>query len=110
MRPRLFDFEPVNVTIYDVNYDRIAHAIDGLLDTTNASFAIRSDNSLAIRDVWFRNPATIVFWEDNTKTVVKTRGGEKFDPEKGLAMAIIKKLYGNNGSYYEIFKKWCPNE
>lgn len=62
------------------------------------------------RDVWFRNPATIVFWEDNTKTVVKTRGGEKFDPEKGLAMAILKKLYGNNGSYYEIFKKWCPNE
>jgi len=41
----------------------------------------------AIENVMFKDPATIVFWADGTKTVVKALY-EKFDPEKGLAMAI----------------------
>ena len=62
-----------------------------------------------ITDVIFNDPATIVFWFDGTKTVVKAEG-EKFGPEKGLAMAIAKKYFGNEGNYYDIFKKWLPNE
>ena len=60
----------------------------------------------AITNVIFNDPATIVFWSDNTKTVVKTQDGEEFDPEKGLAMAIAKKYFGNKGSYYNNIKKW----
>ena len=63
-----------------------------------------------IKDVIFSDPATVVFWNDNTKTVVKTRGGEKYDKEKGLAMAIIKKIAGNTSNYYNIFKEWCGDE
>jgi len=59
-----------------------------------------------IKDVIFNDPATIVFWEDGGKTVVQCQNGEEFDPEKGLAMAISKKVYGNNHDYYEVFKKW----
>lgn len=59
-----------------------------------------------IKDVIFNNPATIVFWEDGEKTVVQCQNGEEFDPEKGLAMAISKRVYGNKHTYYEIFKKW----
>lgn len=59
-----------------------------------------------IKKVIFNPPATIVFWNDGTKTVVKTQNGEKFDPEKGLAMAIAKKAYGNKGSYFDKIKKW----
>ena len=63
-----------------------------------------------IKNVIFNNPATIVFWADGTKTVVKCEH-EDFDPEKGLAMAIVKKTMANNHSYYnEIFKKWLPKE
>ena len=69
-----------------------------------------TNRRVKIRDVIFSDPATVVFWNDNTKTVVKTRGGEKYDKEKGLAMAIIKKITGNAGNYYEIFKEWCGNE
>lgn len=58
-----------------------------------------------IKKVIFNDPATIVFWEDNTKTVVKCGEDETFDPEKGLAMAISKKALGNCGSYFETFKK-----
>lgn len=62
-----------------------------------------------IKNVKFNPPATIVFWTDNTKTVVKCNG-EDYDPEKGLAMCICKKVLGNKGNYYNVFKKWLPNE
>ena len=53
-----------------------------------------------IKNVIFNDPATIVFWSDNTKTVVKAQN-EPFDPEKGL---------GNEGNYYNEIKKWLPKE
>lgn len=58
-----------------------------------------------IKDVMFNGTATIVFWVDDTKTVVKAVG-EEFDPEKGLAMAIAKKALGNKGNYFNKIKKW----
>lgn len=64
------------------------------------------DNSLAIKDVIFNAPATIVFWSDDTKTIVKCGEGEKYDPEKGLALCIAKKALGNKHDYYEPFKKY----
>lgn len=63
-----------------------------------------------IEDVKFNGPATIVFWDDGTKTVVKCQEGDTFDPEKGLTMAICKKLYGNKGNYCNKLKKWLPEE
>lgn len=67
---------------------------------------VASRSPIDIVDVIFHDPATIVFWSDGTKTVVKCQPGDKFDPEKGLAMAIVKKTMGNTGSYCNIFKKW----
>lgn len=61
-----------------------------------------------IEKVIFNYPATIVFWGDGTKTVVKCGEDEKFDPEKGLAMAISKRFLGDKGNYYNEFKKWLP--
>lgn len=67
------------------------------------------DTRDAIKNVIYNDPATIVYWADGTKTVVKAEN-EDFDPEKGLAMAISKKMLGNKGNYYEVFKKWLPKE
>ena len=61
--------------------------------------------AIRIVDVIFNDPATIIIWADGTKTVVKAEN-EKFDPEKGLAMAIAKKVLGNKHDYYEVFKKY----
>lgn len=63
-----------------------------------------------IKKVIYNDPATIVYWEDGSKTVVKCGEGDKFDPEKGLAMAIAKKSLGNSGNYYNIIKQWLPKE
>lgn len=63
-----------------------------------------------IKKVVFNNPATIVFWQDDTKTVVKCAEGETYDPEKGLMAAIAKKAFGNLGNYYNQIKTWLPEE
>ncbi len=61
-----------------------------------------------IKNVIFNEKATVVYWADGTKTVVHVFEGEKNDPEKGLAIAIVKKAFGNKGNYYDIFKQWLP--
>lgn len=66
---------------------------DSSLDAAVHAVAAYSGTSMVlpeIKDVMFNGTATIVFWADDTKTVVKAVG-EAFDPEKGLAMAIAKK-------------------
>ena len=59
-----------------------------------------------IKNVIFNYPATIVFWTDGDKTVVKCREGDMFNPEVGLALATLKKLHGNKGNYRKAFKPW----
>lgn len=63
-------------------------------------------NTAAIKDVIFAPPATIVYWSDGSKTVVKCSEKDVFDPEKGLAMAIAKRCGGNKGSYYKEIQNW----
>ena len=62
-----------------------------------------------IKSVKFNGPATIVFWADGTKTVVKCQDGDDYSEEVGLAMCIVKKAFGNTSKYNDIFKKWCNN-
>jgi hypothetical protein len=63
---------------------------------------------LSIENVIFSPPVTVVLWSDKTKTIVRCDDNyDSFDPEKGLAMAIAKKLMGDNkGKYYNLFKYW----
>lgn len=87
-----------------VNIDDYVAALFGLARTNSQG---NKNNILylpKIKKVIFNPPATIIFWQDDTKTVVKAVN-EPYDPEKGLAMAISKKAFGNNQSYYSIFEK-----
>lgn len=68
------------------------------------------NHSVTIKRVIFNPPATIVLWNDGTKTVVKCSENDAFDKEKGLAMAIVKRTNGNTGSYFDVFKEYCHNE
>lgn len=76
-----------------------------LIDAMNELNTVLTDVSLEIENVIFNGPATIVFWSDGTKTVVKCNN-DLYDKEKGLAMAIVKKFLGNKGNYYNVFRKW----
>ena len=69
---------------------------------------IRKTGMPDIKDVIFNDPATIVFWTDGTKTIVKCQKntGDVYSKETGLAMAIAKKAYGNKGNFNDIFNRW----
>lgn len=77
---------------------------------TSVSTSASSISIPAIKKVIFNDPATIVLWTDESKTVVKCQDGDIYDPEKGLAMAISKKALGNKGNYCNEFKKWLPED
>ena len=59
-----------------------------------------------ISKVIFNDPATIVYWEDKTKTVVKCNEADEFDEEKGLAMAIAEKYFGGYMPLKRMVKKY----
>ena len=56
------------------------------------------------------DPATILFWPDGTKTVVKCQEGDVWDPEKGIALAMLKKYFGGSGKYNDIIRDLIPEE
>lgn len=86
-------------------YDAVRKAMDRIKkEETTMNCDIRSN----IKDVIFSYPATIILWKDGTKTIVKAGKDEKYDPEKGFAMAICKKVFGNGGNYHGVFKEYVP--
>ena len=96
-------------SLYDIRNDAEVPR-DIYRNILNSTYGIGSSRIPEIKNVIFNDPATIVFWEDGTKTVVKCQDGDEFDPEKGLAMAIVKKAYGNKSNYCNKIKKWLPKE
>lgn len=95
----------------DSDIDNTVITASAYLHPTNrCSFVFRKpdSNPLTITNVIFNPPATIVFWSDNTKTVVKCDTSlEDYDPEKGIAMAISRKMLADNKrDYYNVFKHW----
>lgn len=61
---------------------------------------VRNINKIRFDEGW-----TIIFWKSGDVTKVKCQDGESFDYEKGIAMAIIKHIYGDINYYNEIFKQ-----
>lgn len=100
----------VNTTFPPKNSTGIIHLEFYLYHNTNPMTTRRLDigGTMIIRSlngsvpgidrIIFNNPATIVYWTDGTKTVVKAHD-EEFSEEHGLAMAFARKVletsYGN---------------
>ena len=95
--------------IYDELLE-MAHEAFNTYKTDYAEYSKLQKKGVYIERVIFNDPATIVLWSNGEKTVVKCIDGETFDPEKGLAMAIVKYVYGNKGNYYGYLKTWLPKE
>lgn len=54
----------------------------------------------------FKNPekpATIVFWDDGTKTVVRCNE-EEFTREGGIAQCYLKKILGSRGNIQKLIE------
>lgn len=61
---------------------------------------------LKIEKVIFNNPATIILWDDGTKTVVRCQPCDEYDQEKGFVMCYLKKLLGNDNTFNKEISKW----
>lgn len=102
-RNRQFDTRQLELigSIYQYNAD--CGITTKIYDSPIQKMNMYSD--LKVEKVIFNNPATIVFWNDGSKTVVKCGEGETFDEEKGFAIACTKKMFGNNHIYYGKMQK-----
>ena len=105
------DGKKIPLRIDQMNFDpcMIGPEIIGHLMLHREIFVSRK-NSSPIKKVIFNDPATIVIWNDDTKTIVKCQPGDTYSKELGLAMCISKKYLGNKGNFNEEFKKWIPEE
>ncbi len=59
-----------------------------------------------IKKIIFSGPCTIILWYDGTKTIVRCGPDDKFDPEKGIAMCILKKMFGSSHQ----MSKWMKEQ
>lgn len=59
-----------------------------------------------LKDIKISGPATIAFWTDGSKTIVKCQKADQYDAEKGIIMAVCKGLllkYNSNKNWAKIF-------
>lgn len=69
---------------------------------------IISKNRYQIEKIIVNGPATIVFWNDGTKTVVKRSDALEaglFDIHAAVAQALAKKIYGSTSHFHKIVDK-----
>jgi len=89
------DKEKVDILIknmrYDINYYR------KLLQTFH--------NSLVVDRIVVNGNATIVFWGDNTKTIVKKSDDDEYDLHHAFCAALAKKVYSHNSSVKKMIAR-----
>ena len=102
-----FDTHRQNFMTYGgVPKDVLAYSANDCITT----WTMLNEMGNTIKKVIFNDPATIVIWGDDSKTVVKCQNGEKFDKEKGLALCYMKKMLGNKSNFNNVFKEWIKPE
>ena len=79
------------------------------IEVTIDPWAMKSEKLWSIipevKEVIFAPPATIVYWNDGTRTVVKCSDDDYFNEEIGFALCFMKKIlstagYKNNFNTY----------
>lgn len=66
-------------------------------------FAASLSSGMTVERIIVNGPALVVFWKDGDKTVVKCHD-EDFDIEKGIAMAIAKRVLGSRNKMNKLIK------
>ena len=74
--------------------------IECIMDAMSKYYKTNSGD-LNIDKVIFSDPATIVFWDDGDKTIVKCTEGDAYNPEMGIALCTIKKIFGSSYGEYK---------
>jgi len=70
----------------------------------------KKEKKLKHKKVIFNDPATIVIWEDVTRTVVKTCEGDTFDKTTGFLQAYFQKVSGMSKTQSSKFLRELTEE
>lgn len=62
------------------------------------------------KKVIFNGPATIVIWQDGTKTIVKKTEDDTDDREKAIMYAILKKEFGSRAKMNRYLKQFQEDD
>ena len=63
---------------------------------------------LTIKKIMYKPPATIVFWNDGTKTVSVCEKEDEYNKELGFALCVLKKKYDNK-TVHEMLDRYVHN-
>lgn len=85
-------------------------SIANLIYPSEVTMTLNLVDEKEIDRVIFNDPATIIYWKDGKKTVVKCQPGDEYDKEKGFMAAVMKKLYGNDNTFNKVIRKWCEED
>ena len=86
----------------------IKGVFDMVSDTVHFYPITLYEDRLTVERVIFNDPATIVFFSDGTKSVVKCQKGDKYSKEAGLSLAISKRMLGNK-EFHKTFEKFVED-
>lgn len=64
----------------------------------NTVFQVVKNEYLPPLRIIHHGPATVVFWKDGTKTVVKLMEGDVYDEYNAFCAAFVKKVYGSTNA------------
>lgn len=91
--------EPISLTTTTIDTTRLHHV--------RSLRSVRCFKLEHIKKIIINEPATIILWQDGTKTVVKLKDGDVFDPEKGILLCILKKMFDNSSTK---MSKWLDEQ
>ena len=60
-------------------------------------------NNIKVQKVIYNDPATIVYFTDGSRTVVKRHKDDPFDEQTGLLMCIAKRFLGDE--FHKVLKE-----
>lgn len=97
----------------EVYIDEDIRRTQEMMDTVGKMIHEREERKIAMtpKKIMRNGPATIVFWEDGTKTVVKKMPGDKDDIYAAFCAAFTKKYFGSNEKVKATVDSLCgPSE
>lgn len=95
----------------DGAYSAICNVLDRYIDKIDKEAEDKNkkqdkkNGKLEIKRIIFNEPATIIFWSDGEKTVVKAAEGDEYNPYYGFCCAVTKRIFGNNSVIKKVMKR-----
>ena len=88
-------FKPIDVTVDP--WQIVTGTITASTSNGTSNYVYTpSVKLLEVKEVIFAPPATIVYWKDGTRTVVKCSDDDYFDEETGFVLCFMKKVLQNS--------------